>query len=408
MTRRRAWTTAEDLRRQLDRRWRRGELLTALVDGESPYPLRLRLRTPTGGELADDFEAVRDWARRLRKASREVRGVGYELQWQPVRNRVHGSNRLPSAAWVPSADDALALLGRRRDARRFQSLVEETRARQPALLDWLARRPLTALEHADDWPRLLAVVAYFQAHPRPGWYLRQLDIPGVDTKFIENRRRLLAELLDLCLPAEAVDPRYTGARGFEARYGLRQRPVRLRFRLLDPALAIRGLSDLTVTAAELAALAPDRSEPPVRMVFITENEINGLAFPDQPGGLVIFGLGYALEQLGAIPWLHRVAVHYWGDIDTHGFAILDRLRSHLPHTRSLLMDRATLDAHRELCVTEPAEQRFTGGLTRLTGPEQALFGDLRDNALGENLRLEQERIAFGWLKQRLTWLPAAL
>jgi hypothetical protein len=39
---------------------------------------------------------------------------------------------------------------------------------------------------------------------------------------------------------------------------------------------------------------------------------------------------------------------YWGDIDTHGFAILDRLRTGMPHMRSLMMDQATLQAHRSL------------------------------------------------------------
>nr|WP_274600657.1 DUF3322 domain-containing protein [Halorhodospira neutriphila] len=110
------------------------------------------------------------------------------------------------------------------------------------------------MEHAEEWPQLLAVCAWFRDHPRPGIYLRQLDIPGVDTKFIESRRRLLGELLDLVLPAEAVDTRYTGARGFEARYGLRQAPTRVRLRLLDPELAIRGLTDLAVPVEELARL----------------------------------------------------------------------------------------------------------------------------------------------------------
>jgi hypothetical protein len=34
-------------------------------------------------------------------------------------------------------------------------------------------------------------------------------------------------------------------------------------------------------------------------------------------------------------------VLYWGDLDTHGFAILDELRAHCPHAESLLMNRAT-------------------------------------------------------------------
>ena len=41
-------------------------------------------------------------------------------------------------------------------------------------------------------------------------------------------------------------------------------------------------------------------------------------------------------------WLRRCAVHYWGDIDTHGFAMLARARRALPQTESLLMDRDTL------------------------------------------------------------------
>lgn len=45
----------------------------------------------------------------------------------------------------------------------------------------------------------------------------------------------------------------------------------------------------------------------------------------------------------------------WGDIDTHGFAILDRLRRHFPQVRSMLMDRATLLAHEGQWVTEQAQ-----------------------------------------------------
>ena len=68
----------------------------------------------------------------------------------------------------------------------------------------------------------------------------------------------------------------------------------------------------------------------VQRVFITENEINGLAFPEVPDAAVIFGLGYGLERLAEVRWLRGKAIYYWGDIDTHGFAILDRLRAMFP------------------------------------------------------------------------------
>jgi len=216
----------------------------------------------------------------------------------------------------------------------------------------------------------------------------------VDTKFIESRTRLLSELLDLLLAPQAVD---TTAKTFEQRYGLLAKPLLVRFRLLDSNFDLHGFSDLTVPASEFARL-----DLPVKMVFITENDVNGIAYPDVSSSLVIFGLGYGLERLAAVEWLRKKTVYYWGDIDTHGFAILDRLRAALPHVQSFLMDHETLMAHRSLWVRE--NDPSTGSLSRLTVSEQAVYDDLRQDRLGEQVRLEQERISFGWLKQALHFL----
>jgi hypothetical protein len=390
------WTTPADLRQQVQKRWDRGEILAARITSEPRFPLDLRLKRPGSRELEEDFDAVRGWVRELAAGDREQRGFGYALTWQEHRHRVHGRNALPVGATVPTEADALRLIGKTREAERFARLSEATLAEFPELAEWLAAKPLTALAHAAEWQRVLAVLRHFQANPWPQRYLRQLDIPGVDTKFIEARRRLLMPLLDRVLPDWAVADEHTGVRGFAARYGLLEEPARVRFRILDPELAYSGMRDLTVPFAEFARLAP-----PVERVFITENLTNGLAFPEHPRALVIFGLGYGLEGLAEAEWLQRVAVHYWGDIDSHGFAILDRLRGALPHARSFLMDRATLEDHRALWTQEAEGQRFTGELGRLTPEEQALFEDLREDRLGEGVRLEQERIAFGHVEAAL-------
>ena len=134
-------------------------------------------------------------------------------------------------------------------------------------------------------------------------------------------------------------------------------------------------------------------------VFVTENEINGLAFPNVPASLVIFGLGYGLERLGEVGWLRQRALHYWGDIDTYGFHILDRLRSIFPDAQSFLMDRETLPEHVALWVRE--NNPYDGELRRLTAAESALYEDLRHNRLGDRVRLEQERIPFGRIERAL-------
>lgn len=398
------WTGPRELRSQVERLWRSGKLLALPLSGEQPFPLRLVLKTPSARQLPERFTEVRAWLAEL-----EAGAGHYRLVAGTVNNRVLGTNTLPAEAWVDTREAALAWLGKRREAQLFDEVVALTRQRQPELLAWLERRPLRALELAAEWERLLAVAAWLRERPRPGLYLRQVDLPGVDTKFIERHKGVLAELFDLALPAAAIDAGSVGASQFEQRYGFRAKPARVRFRLLDPALAaavmppLRALGDVagmeaTVTAEAFAAL-----HPPVQHVFITENEVNFLAFPPVPAGMVVFGAGYALEA-SAASWLQGVRVHYWGDIDTHGFAILDRLRAALPAVTSLLMDRATLEAHRGQWSVEP--RPHARQLARLSEAEAALYDDLRSGRLGEGVRLEQELVGFGTLERALERVAA--
>ena len=387
-----SWTTPADLRAQVQRLWDRGELLRAAVADAIDWPLRLSLKVPAPADLSERFDAVRDWVREI-GAARHVR-----LEWREWTHRVQGRQRLPLAAWVDSLDDALALVGKKRQAERFRALWQQTASAQPVLQPWMTKRPLQVLELADRWDRLLAIVGWLQSHPRPGLYLRQVDLPGVDSKFIEAQRGVLAEWLDLALPPGAIDAAAAGAAQFARRYGFLDKPLRIRFRLLDPALptlpGCAGLVDITLDAASFATLAL-----PLRRVVVTENETNFLALPALPQAIAIFGAGYGWDALARAGWLQRCELHYWGDIDTHGFAILDQLRGHFPHAASLLMDRETLLAHRALWGEEP--QPIRHDLPRLTVDESAVYDDLRFDRLQPGLRLEQERVGFGWVRERL-------
>ncbi len=385
------WTTPKDLGAQLARLWDRGELLRDAVNGSNRFPLRLSCKLPASADVAERFESVRAWAKELATAT------AVRVEWQQVRHRVQGLQRLPASVWIDSIDDALDWLGRRGDWDRFCALLSTTRQDCPSLLPWLERRPLQALQLADAWPRLLAVVGWMLRHPRPAIYVRQVDLPGVHSKFIESHRAVLAELLDLVLPADSVDAAQTGVSRFAARYGFRHKPVRVRLRILDPAMqAVPGTScpDITLDAGSFGRLALD-----VRQVLVTENETNFLALPNLPRAIAIFGAGYGWDALAEAAWLKRCAMYYWGDIDTHGFAILDQLRGHFGHVASILMDRATLEAHEPFWGLEDKPSR--ADLHRLTAEESDLYDDLRDNRIRERLRLEQEHLGFGWVRDRL-------
>jgi hypothetical protein len=363
-----SWTTPGDVRAAVRKKWDSGELLRRYGSGEEWVPLRFAVRGPQPGEIGELFTEVRSWAAEWARAPMRV-------EYKRVGGRHIGANEIPCRAWLDSPADAWALLGTGREVSELTALLAAARAEEVG--GWVERYPLRALAVRDRWDRLLAVVRWIDERQRPGMYLRQVDVPGVDTKFIEANRGVLAGLLDLRLPASRID---LDASDFAARYGFRRKPALIRFRVSDGCF---GFSELSVRAREFTS-APAG----IRRVYVIENEITYLAFPVPSEAMVIWGQGYAVGVLEPLTWLAEFEVVYWGDIDTHGFAILDGLRAKFPHVSSILMDRATLEAHRAHWGTE--EVPAAKALSRLTVSESSLCAELT----GSHVRLEQERVRF--------------
>jgi hypothetical protein len=368
-------------------------LLREYLSGGTLFPLRLTLRAPTSADISDRFDAVRAWATALATMS-EVHVI-----WRDVRHRVQGMQRVPESLWVDTVDDAVSLLEKAPDCAAFVEVIALTDAHMPELRPWLSRRPLVAAQLASDWQRLLTVVSWIVAHPRSGRYIRQISLPGIHSKFIESHRGVLSELLDQVLPADAIDMTRSGIAHFSARYGFAQKPTRIRFRELDPRRSLLpGLAgaDIALDAESFSKLNAD-----VKRVFITENETSFLTFPSVPDGIVIFGSGYGWDALAKADWLNRCAIYYWGDIDTHGFAILNQLRRHFRAVTSILMDRTTFDTHADSWGSEASP--VMTDLPGLTAEEGSLYNDLRYRRLQPDvfLRLEQEYVDYAVVEAAL-------
>jgi len=369
------WTRPADVRATV--RKRLAVLLSGWVGGPAEIPFPIGLRGPAASELGARFDEVRSWAGEWERAA----SGPLRVEYKKVGGRSFGTNEIPYRVWVDGYQQAWELLGVRAEAERLLALRDRTRDCCPRLLPWLVRRPLKALELAGDWERLLATVSWIDSRDVSGMYLRQVDVPGVDTKFIGGHRGVLTELLDLQLAPSRID---VAGEGFEGRYGFLRKPayVRLRF-----GSGFGGFSELAVRVDELHAAPAGLTR-----AYIIENEVTYLAFPLAPGESAILGGGYAVGLLEPLTWLSSLDVVYWGDIDTHGFAILDRLRRHFPDARSILMDRATLLAHRSQWVTEAVPTAVS--LDYLTHAESELYQALVDGELGPAVRLEQERVSF--------------
>jgi hypothetical protein len=361
-------------------------LLRAFAGVEPFGGIEIPLRGPKPTQIGDDFAAVRDWVAQLNAGGQKERR--YTLTWRAVGGRSIGRNQLPVRALVTSLDQAWSLVGVHSEVARFAEILDLVDG-HPAVRAWVCEHPHRALALHDDVPALVAAHTWLDAHRGSRMYLRQISAPGVDTKFAEKHRGVLAATLGVP----------TTSSGFLAGLGLRAKPEFVRLRPSASLVAAGsglpvGLTELSVRADEVAelAIAP-------RGALVIENEITYLSVDVPPDGVVIWGKGFDVDRVGRLPWLAGAEVRYWGDLDTHGFAILDRLRVWLPEVRSVLMDSDTLLAHRDRWGSEDRPTRAT--LTRLTREERDLYEDLVSDRLGDRVRLEQERIDWTRVAQRI-------
>jgi hypothetical protein len=356
-------------------RWLAGE-----TEGEGGWPQTFLLGAPTQADVASDFNATQAWAIAWRSWS-----LGGTVNWEVRQWPRLGQQELPiRLSFANAGEFAAAVQEQGRWAVATVRFAEMAR-RWPALVAGGLTRQFAALA---DYPeaeyvRLVALLGWLQSNPRSGLYLRQIPVEGMDTKWIAPRKSLIQTLARPLMPeSESED--------FETALGLIREPVRIRLRILCSRRrqALSGLGDLEAPIEQLVnlPLSPER-------IIIVENKYTGLALPDMEGTVAFFGLGNGVNVLSALPWLRSVPGFYWGDLDTHGFAILDLARRTLPGIKSVLMDEATLLAHRPLWGEEP-EPYVGQDLAALNAEERAVFEGIQGDRWGMRIRLEQERISW--------------
>jgi hypothetical protein len=372
----------DDIRDIIKRKYQNNhrEWLKMSVSGNSQdlWPLELCLGIPTEREAIQQQEGVRAWI----STWKSWRGSG-ALVWTERHWRSLGVQSVPQKLILNSPADAVSWTG---ETEAWSHAVEHYKTlvqRWPILTDILPKYYRVLADYEDaNFHRITGMLSWILANPNSGLYPRQIPVAGVDSKWLESHKGLVCELVS------AIQE--TDERDFFKVCGLRPPQMLIRMRILDPEIRSRfnGLGDISALCEEIANLDIKPTH-----VFIVENLQTGLAFEDLAGSVVIMALGYNVEVLGRIPWLHHARCVYWGDIDTHGFAILNRARTYLPSLETALMDKQTLLAHRDLWVQEE-KQNASSELSLLTDEEQEIFLSLKNNVWGQQVRLEQERICW--------------
>jgi hypothetical protein len=361
--------TPADILDAARRRW--PAVLRAEAAGVSLFPLRIPFGRPN---TTADFANLRRDIEALAAARHPWR-----IDWEEIQTRKWGRQRWPMRVAFDSTDTLATALELSHQLEAFRAALRYARDHCPALDPWLLARAHRIVDHLDDWQGLVTVCVYFDKHPQPGCYARQVPV-ALGSKFIEEHAGILRELLDIVL-AERVNPVGTT---FEERYHLLVEPAQIRFRFLDPQLRTRNgwpVDDCSVLAPVFAGLTWD-----IRRVLVIENRNVFLCLPNVPHTLAIFGAGKAASLFPACQWMNTAEVVYWGDCDEAGYGILSSLRSHFAHVRSLLMDETAWLRWKHLAV--PGKRDPTAQHTHLTNEERVAF----EAVLEGPWMLEQERI----------------
>ncbi len=330
-------------------------------------------------EAARDVAAYDAWEAQWRR----LEDPGLRVVREPALWRELGRSDRPVRLLVLSLKAAFSLMpDGRRLGKAFLSALQRAERLAAAGRGDIAQACLAEgrfILEADDaaFQRLTAVLHWLKTHERADCYIRELPVEGVDTKWLENNRALVARLMTSILGLEAP----LAAADVAARWNLLSPPALLRVR--HAHVIVPGLP-----ADALAALpAMVLSQARVKRVAVVENLQTGLALAVPDDVLIVTGMGAAVKLLAAAAWAREARIVYMGDLDQHGLTILAELRRALPQTESVLMTTETLAHWRHLAVTDPTGRLKTPE-AGLDAEELALFHELQ----ARRLRLEQERL----------------
>ncbi len=363
------------------------EYLTALLKSELFFPKEIPFGKPNH---TGDYVIIKNEVEELINGSKNKLGYGYKVELERFNTHRYGLQSLPCKIYFEEEADFLKFIKKEKEASEFKIAISQIRERIPKLNDWINKNSGKIIDNIDKWNDLLKICEYFQKNIKPNLYIRELPIE-IHTKFIEENKGTLKQLLDFLLPDEAIKKDESE---FEKRFYLKYDEPLVRIRTLDQNLQTKyniPFPDFSTPTTIFEDLKIENEQ-----FIITENKMNFLTLPNLKNTFGIFGGGFRIEILKQIDWLKKSKIIYWGDIDVQGFQILSQLRSYFPQTKSIMMDFKTLNLFKPFIVLGiPTTKSFN--LQNLTIEEKALY----DYLLEKNYRLEQEKINQGHVIENL-------
>jgi hypothetical protein len=360
--------------------------------GRGNWPLRIPLGAPRGAQFDQNITAAQLWAASWDAA--RAKGIPGTIDTEPRRARGLGTHELPTSWTLNDPLEALKLSPE--IAQQFATACERFGAAvdMPEVV-WnsVESIPLTSAKTIaklsdGDWLNATATVVHIADGPGDALILRQLAVPGVHTKWIEDNAALLGAMLGAAGPG---DPQTR----LETHIGLlaEQAPIHVYLPCPQLRAAAAGMDRFAASVATLNAssLVPES-------ILIIENRKLGNTLEFHAADLaVLYGLGYGATALVDLRWTATAkTIIYWGDIDRAGLAILASVRRAGMNVQAILMDEQTWDRYPDHQHDSVRDQGLSDADVPegLREAERKLYERLNEERRGggKDRQLEQEHI----------------
>ena len=367
--------TPEKIKSTADGWW--ADVLRSYNNGSNYFPKEIgRITRIKPSDTIQRFSEITKEIDLLQSHSKDKTGKGYSILWDEVKNLKVGKNRFPRSVVFETLDDYLVFLNKKKQFAIFVACRDKIRETFPELMPWFEENPTALISHHESIEDIIKVCEYFKANPSPKMYRRQLPI-DVHTKFIEENESIITSLLNILI----ADHLNQGEKTFERKFNLLYDQTLVRIRFLDKD-NFPQYPDVTIPLKDFI-----NQEIKCTRVIVTENKMNFLTMPPLRGTVAIWsGGGFNIKYLKDVAWMQSKEINYWGDIDPHGFLILDQMRGYYKQTKSMLMDSKTITEFKLLL--KPGKKLSRHQLSFLSAEEREAFEYVQYNSL----RLEQERI----------------
>ena len=202
--------TSAEIKKKASRKYT--DYLRDVAVGKTFQPIEIPCDKKASNTIAEYQKEFND----IRSLSKEVKGYGYTICWKTVKTKKLGTQGLPSKIKFETAEDFERFLQKVKEVDVFRKNVALINGKFPELQCWIEKYPLKVIDKSEYWSDILKVLDYFSKNPQPQLYIRELPIE-VHTKFIEQHKALIGELLDIVIK-EYIN---TNEKEFEKRYNLR-------------------------------------------------------------------------------------------------------------------------------------------------------------------------------------------